>query len=58
MGFKVSRPKITLKMEIIGFVTRGCERNAKSQSGLTLRFACMRVKIGTGARAVMGRNGQ
>lgn len=34
MGLKVSRPKITLKMRTVGFVTSGCERNRKIRQGL------------------------
>ena len=38
MGLKVSRPKITLKMETVGFETRGYERNRKNQANLTSRY--------------------
>jgi len=58
MGLKASRPKITLKMETVGFVTSGCERNRRNQARLTPRYACMRDGSGTGGKAGMGRGMQ
>ena len=58
MGLKVSRLKITLKMETVGFVTSRCERNRKNQARLTQKYACMRDKSTTGVGAVTGRGRQ